>query len=128
MADYPAGLPGPDHLGYSGSQDSGVLRTATLVQLYNQARAFNATQRQVSVTFSMKNDIYPQWILWVRDNAYKWFNLPIVSSAPNTGILTTQSVRFITPLQYTKRGDGWLSVSVTMEIQPEQTNYTLPTV
>lgn len=125
MADYPAELPPPDREPYAGTQDSGLRRTNTPVQLFNQQVGYNAPRREVALSFSMSNDTYLTWIAWFQANAYKWFDIPIVSGAPSTELLTPQTVRCISALNYTKRGDGWLTVSFTVEIQPKQTNFTL---
>lgn len=119
MADYPATLPNPDSVSYSGGNDSGVIRTDLSVQDSNQQKVFNAQRMTVSMQFSMDNDTYTQWDAWTRANAWNWFTMNLVSSAEQTGLLSEQTVKFTGDVGYSKQGDNWLTVSVSAEILPE---------
>ena len=79
----------------------------------------NSPRYELSVTFAMTNDVYyNQWWPWVKANAYGWFNMEIVNPNTPSDITSLQRVRFITPLQYDKRGDNWLGVTVGLEMVP----------
>lgn len=120
MTEYPTTLPLPDRGTYSGSVDYGLQRTSFPVAAPNQLIGFNAYTTKITMTFSMINDDYADWLEWVTDWGWGWFEMPVVSTKNPVLITSTQQVRFISDLAYQKRGDNWLSVSVTAELLPGQ--------
>lgn len=118
MPDYPTTLPMPDTGTLSGQVDEGLLRSEVPSARANHRIGFNSPRTELSMTFSMINDTYDTWLTWVKANAYDWFNMPIVATNTPTGITSTQRVRFISDIQYNKRGDNWLSVTVAVETVP----------
>jgi len=118
MLDYPITLPIPDYGSYSGVSDHGLVRTSIPVAAPNQLLGFNSPTTKITMTFSMDNDTYTDWLVWVTDNGWNWFKMPVVSPLDPVLITSTHSVRFISEVQYQKRGDNWLSVSVTAEMIP----------
>ena len=118
MPSYPANLPLPDQGSYGGSVDSGVIRTNVFASEARQRKTFNSPRVEIGLTFSMTNDDYNVWRPWVRDNAYAFFDMPVISPDVPTDITSTQNLRFISDISYQKRGDNWLSVSVTAELIP----------
>lgn len=117
MPDYPSTYPLPDGGAYSGSIRPGISRTDIPSPRPNQRNRYNAPRTEISMTFTMTNDDYQTWRTWVLANAYNWFNMPVVSHHDPDDITSTQPVRFISDINYQKRGDDWLSVTVAAEIQ-----------
>ena len=118
MTDYPTTLPLPDRGQYNGVMDYGLQRTQVPAPLPSQISAYNSPTTTISMTFSMTNDTFTEWDTWVKENGYKWFNLPLVVGNLPDIITSVQRVRIISPYEKTKRGDNWLSVSVAMETVP----------
>jgi hypothetical protein len=115
---YPENYPMPDHTGVSGSIDVGLRRTAVPAALANQVKTHNSPVDSLTLTFSMTNDEYSAWLDWVRTYAWQWFQMPIVSRHTPVNITSTRRLRFISDVQYEKRGDNWCSVTVQAEILP----------
>ena len=118
--DYPANQPLPDYGDYSGTIDHGVYRTTVPAPRPDQITTFNSPRTDISMSFTMDNDQYIAWILWVRQWAYNWFNMPVVSGYTPNEITEVRLVRFTSDIQYTKLGHDWLSVTVAVELQPGQ--------
>jgi hypothetical protein len=117
MTDYPSTYVRPDASPYSGVIEYGLLRTTVdTVQAYQYKRN-NSQNVKISLQFSMKNAAYVEWLDWVNTNAYNWFNMELVAPHfPTNEVLSTQRIRFIDDIRYTKRGHDYLSVSVTAEV------------
>lgn len=119
IPDYPATYPRPETGNYGGAVDPGLAITGVRSPQANTVKTNNSPRYELSVTFAMTNDVYgDDWWPWVRANAYDWFNMEIVNPNTPVDITSPQRVRFITPLQYTKRGDNWLGVTVGLEMVP----------
>lgn len=118
MPDYPANFPAPDHTSYVGTVDQGLTRTTPPVPAPNQLVGFNSPRQEFTVTFSMVNDDYDEWREWAEEFGWDWFNLPIVSQSLPVIITSVHRVRMISDLQLVKRGDNWLSVTVSIEVIP----------
>lgn len=117
MPDYPASYPAPDYGSYAGMLDVGLTRTEVPSPRSRQRARFNAPREELSLTFTMNNDQYVDWIAWVKANAYNWFNMSLVSHRDPDNITSVQPLRFISDIAYQKLGDDWLSVTVAVEIQ-----------
>jgi hypothetical protein len=118
MITYPTTLPMPETTGISGSIDVGLVRTNIPTENASQLINNNSPTTEISMTFNMKNDMWVIWLQWVTGNAYRFFNMPVVSSATPTDITSVQRVRFISSIQQQKLGDDWMSATVAAEIVP----------
>ena len=118
MTEYPNTLPLPDYGTYAGVVNNGLQRTTVLTTDANQIIRFNSPRADVSMTFSMDNDIYALWFSWVQSNGYYWFSMPVVSPDTPTDITSVRTVRFTGGVQYQKAGDNWLRVTVGVELLP----------
>lgn len=116
METYPANFPLPDRDSYSGLIQQGVVRTSVSVPAPNQILVFSRERTDLAMQFSMTNDLYTDWLAWVYANAYSYFLMPVVSEYTPVDIVSTHRVRFTSDIQYVKRGDDWLTVSVGAEI------------
>ena len=127
---YPETLPAPDHVNYSGVIDNGLLRSQVPSAQAYQYASFNAETTTFGLVFSMTNATYLEWDAWVKDNAYDWFEFSDVISGmlPQTYPVSTHRVRFISDVQYTKRGHDWLSVAVEVELVPGDSQDPLATL
>ena len=120
MLDYPTSLPLPDYSTYSGYISTGLQRSSVPAALANQLQIFNSPRTEINMSFSMDNFEYSLWIVWVLDNAYQWFNMPVISGSAPTDITKVRQARFMSDIAYTKRGDNWLTVTVAAELLPGQ--------
>jgi hypothetical protein len=120
MLDYPAEYPLPDYGAYAGIISTGLQRSSMPAALANQVQSFNSPRTEINMSFSMDNATYISWFLWVTENAYRWFNMEVISGAQPTDILGVRQVRFMSDIAYQKRGDNWLTVNVTAELLPGQ--------
>lgn len=118
MPDYPSTLPRPDEGSYAGVIDQGLIRTSFRVTSPSQVKGYNSPREDIVMTFSMENGTYNEWQSWVNANAYDWFNMEIVSSRSPADITSNQLVRFTSDVQVLKRGDNWLSATVSLELVP----------
>jgi hypothetical protein len=118
MITYPTTLPQPENTGISGTIDVGLVRTNIPTENASQIITNNSPTTEISMTFNMSNDVWATWFAWVTTNAYRFFNMPVVSSATPTDITSVQRVRFISSIQQQKMGDNWMSATVAAEIVP----------
>ena len=117
MMDYPSTLTPPDHGSYSGLLDQGLVRTSVSTPAPGQTTLFYNPRSDLSMVFSMTNDAYwLEWLPWVQENGWDWFNMALVSQYNPVEVTSTHRCRMTTDLELTKRGDNWVSVSVGMEI------------
>ena len=116
METYPDTLPAPDISSYSGIIDWGLIRSGAAVPAPRQLKGYGRETNNISMSFSMENDTYTEWLAWVQTYGYEWFLMPVISEYNPVDLFSTHRVRFTTPIQYTKRGDNWLSVSIGAEI------------
>lgn len=126
METYPTNFPLPDKSSYSGLIQQGIVRTSVAVPAPNQILVFSRERTDLSMQFSMVNDDYTAWIEWVYANGYDYFYMPVISEyTPVDDIFSTHRVRFTTDIQYVKRGDNWLTVSIGAEILQGDTQDSL---
>ena len=115
MADYPTTLPKPSTT--AGVVDPGLLRSDGGGPELEQRTSFNSVRTDFSMSFDMDNSTYKTWLAWVQANAFDWFNMDVITDRSGS-IYSNQQVRFTGPITYQKRGDNWLSASVTAELIP----------
>ena len=114
---YPSTLPLPDT--YSGAVSWGLLRSEGGGSELEQRTSFNSARTDFSMTFSMDNSTYYDWYAWIKSFGYDWFEMMVVSNRLPLGpIESFQRIRIVGPVQYSKRGDNWLSVTVQAEMIP----------
>ena len=116
MPDYPDIYPLPNHTAYSGSRNSGLLRSSAPSPAPNQISTFNSATTQISMTFNMTESLYDSWRGWVRANGYDWFVMPVVGPEAPDYIVSKNDVRFISDTVLSYMGDNWISVSVSAEL------------
>ncbi len=114
--EYPEQFALPDTDSYAGSVDQGIIATSVSTAQRTQIQAFNQAAEQYSMTFHMTNDEYIYWIVWVRENAYRWFRMRIVSKQTSIEVNSPQWIRFISNVAYAKQGDDWASCTVLAEV------------
>ena len=116
---YPPEYVLPDRVAYSGTIGQGLIRTTVPRSQANQIQGFNSHRIDLSLTFSMNNDDMIAWYLWVKQYAYYWFLMPVVVPRTKTDpIMSEQNIRFTSDINYQKRGDNWVSLTVAAELIP----------
>ena len=113
---YPSQFVLPDWTDYAGTVDQGIVSTSVSTAERSQEQVFNQAREQYSMTFTMVNNDYIYWIIWTQANAYKWFQMPIVSKQASVEVTGLQWVRFITDMAYAKIGDDLTSITVAAEV------------
>lgn len=116
MIQYPETFKAPDHTAYTGSTQYGLERTTIPTAVANQLKYYNRPITQLSLTFSMTNAEWPEWIQWMRDHSLSWFAIPLVTPLAPVDIVSNHQVRFTGQYVYEKRGDNWLSVTIVVEM------------
>lgn len=117
---YPANLPLPEYTGYTVVQSYGQARTNLPGPLKNQTTYYNAPRAVIGASWAMDDATYSTWLTWIKDNAFDWFYLPVVSPNVPVDITSTQLVRAMSPAAMTLQGYNWQRVGLTLEIQPAQ--------
>jgi hypothetical protein len=115
---YPANLPLPDFGSYGGIIANGLVRTGFANPAPSQIETFNSAAIQISMTFSMDDSTYDEWLAWVIVNGYDFFDMPVVSPHMPLKITSTSRIRFISDLQMSNRSYNWQSVTVSGELIP----------
>ena len=103
-------------MSYGAVMQPGLIRPQQPMPAPGQLVNYGTHRTDQSMQFSMNNDDYQVWLLWVYTYAYHYFLMPIVSEYTPVDVTSTHRVRFTTDIQYTKRGDDWITVSVGVEI------------
>ena len=116
METYPTTLPMPDKDSYGGVIDWGLIRTGYAVPAPRQIKGYGRETNSLAMSFSMVNDDYITWLTWVNTYGYNWFLMPVVSEYTPVKVTSTHRVRFTSDIQYVKRGDNWITVSIGAEI------------
>jgi hypothetical protein len=116
METYPNNYPLPDKDSYSGLVQQGIVRTSANVPAPNQILVFSRERTDLTMQFSMTNDFYEYWIEWVYTYGFNYFWMPVISEYNPVNIFSEHRVRFTSDIQYVKRGDNWLTVSIGAEI------------
>jgi hypothetical protein len=117
MEYYPGNYPLPDKDSYSGLVQQGIVRTAGDVPAPNQILVFSRERTDLTMQFTMVNNMYEVWLEWVYTYGFNYFWMNVISEYnPVNPIFSEHRVRFTTDIQYVKRGDNWLTVSIGAEI------------
>ena len=115
---YPANFPQPDTNGYSGNSAYGLLRTALQSSGPSQIRTFNSAAHTLSLTFSMSQTVFNEWVCWMDDTLNDWFYMDIVTPRTPVNIISTNLFRMISGTSQTKRGHDYISVTASFEMIP----------
>jgi len=115
---YPANYPQPDTNGYSGNDGYGLLRTGLPTANPSQIQTFNSAVHNLTLTFSMQQQMFNDWVCWMDQSAVDWFYMDIVTTRAPVDIISTNLFRLISGTQQTKRGHDWVSVTASFEMIP----------
>ena len=115
---YPATFPRPDTNGYSGVETYGLSRTGLPTANPRQIKTFNADVHSLTLTFSMSQTLYSEWICWFDQQAVDWFYMDIVTPRTPVTITSTNLFRMVAGTQQTKRGHDYISVTASFEMIP----------
>ena len=115
---YPANYPQPDTSGYSGDAAYGLLRTAMQTANPSQIETFNSAVHTLSLTFSMTQTLFNDWVCWMDTSGQDWFYFDIVTPRTPVLITSTNLFRMISGTQQTKRGHNYISVTASFEMIP----------
>jgi hypothetical protein len=115
---YPANFPLPDVSGYSGDESYGLLRTSLPSSDPSQIRTFNSAVHTLSLSFSMSQTLFNDWVCWMDDQLRDWFYMDIVTPRTPVNVTSTNLFRMISGTQQTKRGHDYISVSASFEMIP----------
>lgn len=114
---YPADIyPLPDYGSYSGIVDQGLTRTSAPAAAPNQEVGFNSPRNEIVLTFSMTNTVFESWMDWVEQFGWSWFEMSLVTSFEPVLITSTHRFRMTSQVTRVKRGDNWVSASVSVEM------------
>ena len=115
---YPANFPLPDVNGYSGYESYGLLRTGLPTANPSQIRNFNSAVHTLSLTFSMSQTLFNDWVCWMDDQLIDWFYMDIVTPRTPVYITSSNLFRMVSGTQQTKRGHDYISVTASFEMIP----------
>jgi hypothetical protein len=131
---YPKAWPCPTLDNYAIRVDMGIIRTRFGSGGYRQRRKYRNMPEAYTWSFVIETKNLYAWQEWVKNNAYKWFQLNIFSGESTRGgttvknLATPHIVRFTTDLQIEPfNGDKWVRISVGGELAPRGV-YTPPAV
>ena len=115
---YPSNFPRPDTNGYSGVETYGLSRTGLPTSNPRQIKTFNADVHSLTLTFSMTQTLFNDWICWMDQQAVDWFYMDIVTPRTPVTITSTNLFRMVAGTQQTKRGHDYISVTASFEMIP----------
>lgn len=126
MADprYPAGYPLPQRDPYTYNVDMGVARYAMENGSPRQRRVYFAMPHYFQLTFIVPRTSLNAWQKWVNDNAYNWFELPLVNiiTIGQTMCANYCSCRFMSDLAVSVLTKENFRIAVEAELKPGQSN------
>jgi hypothetical protein len=115
---YPANYPPADTNGYSGNSTYGLLRTDQVTANPSQIKTFNSAVHTISMTFSMSNTLFNEWVCWMDDFGQDWFYMDTVTPRTPVTITSTNLFRMVAGTQQTKRGHNYISVTAGFDMIP----------
>ena len=115
---YPANFPQPDTNGYSGNSVYGLSRTSLQTSNPRQIKTFNSATHTLSLTFSMSQTLFSEWVCWMDDALNDWFYMDIVTPRKPFNIISTNLFRMVSGTSQTKRGHDYISVTASFEMIP----------
>ena len=113
---YPDAFPLPEDTNYTGLISQGMIRSATNNPFADQRATFNRPTQTVNLTFFMPGELALFWVLWVSNNGWRWFYMPLVSDRQPDNITSWVETRFIGQFQASYAGFGVTRYSVQAEI------------
>lgn len=124
MARYPSNYPLPTRDPYAFAVDMGVARTAMESGNVRQRRTYPSMPHAFSLQFVVPREDVDGWLRWVNNNAYDWFELPLVNYI-TTGLPNCAAycfARFTSDLAARAMTQKHFAFSVDAELQPGQVN------
>ena len=121
MADepyYPSEYPRPDDNSYSGQIDAHIIHSSVATPSPNQRKGFNSSRVVMSLTFTLQESDFFQWVNWANINVWDWFHMELVTPRVPVNILAWHRVRFTSDLSIRLVGYGLSAVTVEAELIP----------
>lgn len=121
---YPADFPGPRINGYSGSVDTGVIRSDG-EGFPDQARGYESNPTTLDMSFLMSLYEFNRWAAWIDKYATtRWTAMPIVQQyawafGGDTAPLQHCFVRFPSGYRMSPVSDVLVSISAQVEMMPQ---------
>lgn len=115
---YPEEFPRPDTNGYSGDVAYGLHRTAMPTANPSQIEVFNSATHTITMTFSMTQTLFNDWVCWMDAQNLDWFYMDTVTPRTPVEITSTNQFRMVGGTQQVKRGHDYVSVTATFEMIP----------
>lgn len=127
---YPAEFPVPQRTSYSGTIDSGLVRSPQ--QGFPQQYRFTPTApTRLNMTFRVPRDLYVKWTRWVNTYAVtRWCLLPCIDQyqlIDPTPTYDWSIVRFVGNRMRTRLiGEEWLDISCEVDVWPVEVGVSKP--
>jgi hypothetical protein len=115
---YPGQFPKPDLAGYSGSSTYGLLRTDLVSSNPSQIKSFNSAVQTIGMSFSMTQEMFNYWVVWMDTEGQDWFYMDTVTPRTPVEIVSNNLFRMLSGTQQVKRGHNYITVSATLEMIP----------
>ena len=122
MPTYPDTLPLPDHASYAGASTMAAKASPVRTPANDQAVYFNSMRTVLTLTFHMTDTDLQLWMIWLDNEGWDWFDIPLVAPAMPVNITSTQKARCISSAQVQTAGYNWNSVSIQVELVPSGTD------
>lgn len=116
MATWPSYLPEPIADAWSEDVNARLKRMSMDAGNYKQRRLSWTQPEGFQFTFAVPFDSFRNWVAWVNNNAYDWFDMPILSAQSTaTEICLTREVRFISDPVVTQGNGDFVYITVRAE-------------
>lgn len=124
MAVYPDDFPLPQRDSYGYTVDAGLISTPMESGGPRQRRKYGSMPHYFSLEFIVPRADLDSWQQWVNQNAYDWFEIPLVNMITIGDPLCSNYcfARFISDLSLSVLTRDFFSVTVQAELQPGQVN------
>ena len=124
MNKYPSSFRLPD-ASYSMTMDTGLLRTPFENGHHRQRRRYRTLPTVLSVSFDVKNSQKHSWLLWMQNNGFDWFEIPLPTLFEQLATdehCKPSIVRLISDLDIQPNGGDYVRISCMMEMIPNAAN------
>ena len=128
MNIYPSTFPTPTIQGYAMQVDMGIIRTPFDTGRYRQRRTYKTIPHTFQFRFVVKNTDLDDWLQWVNNYAYEWFQINIYSFlTPQTNeTCSPHAIRFISNISIAPLTTKYLEIGVTAEMVDPLNNIITP--
>jgi hypothetical protein len=85
---------------------------------FRQIKTFNSATHVLSISFTMTQTLYNDWVCWMQRRDIDWFYMDLVTPRTPENIVSTNLFRLVAGTQQVKAGHNYIRVDAAFEMVP----------